>query len=127
MTRGIKTRFDILNERNEIITCQFQLSTFLNQLESFKNEKNKTIFFFVTLESLLNCVPYVLMCGRALRAYVLTCQRGLRAYVITCQLALCAYMLTLQRTLPAYLLTCQRMLRAYVLTMCLACLRAHML
>ena len=34
--------------------------------------------------SLLNCVPYVLTCQRALRAYVLTCQRALRAYVLTC-------------------------------------------
>ena len=34
--------------------------------------------------SLLNCVPYVLMCQRGLRAYVLTCQRALRACVLTC-------------------------------------------
>ena len=44
--------------------------------------------------SLLNWVPYVLMCKRGLRAYVLMCQRALRAYVLTCQRALRAYVLT---------------------------------
>ena len=32
------------------------------------------------LLSLLNCVPYLPTCQRALRAYVLTCQRVLRAF-----------------------------------------------
>ena len=36
-------KLDILNERNERITCQFQPFTFLNQFESFKNERNETI------------------------------------------------------------------------------------
>ena len=45
------------------------------------------------LTSLLNCVPYVLTCQRALRAYVFTCQRALRAYLLTCQRALRAYVL----------------------------------
>ena len=62
--------------------------------------------------SLLNSVPYVLTCQRALRAYVLTCQRALRAYMLTCQRALCAYVLTCQRALRAYVLRCQH---AYVL------------
>ena len=44
--------------------------------------------------SLLNCVPYVFTCQRALCAYVPTCQGALRAYMLTCQRALCAYVLT---------------------------------
>ena len=46
--QGIKTRLDALNERNKTITFQFQLSNFLNQLESFENERSKTVVFFVT-------------------------------------------------------------------------------
>ena len=60
-------------------------------------------YYFV--QSLLNCVPYVLTCQCALRAYALTWLRALGAYVLTCQ-----------RALRAYGLTCQRVLRAYVLT-----------
>ena len=48
------------------------------------------------LMSLLNCVPYVLTCQRALRAYVLTCQRTLLAYVLKCQRALRVHVLTCQ-------------------------------
>ena len=54
--------------------------------------------------SLLNCVPYVLPCQRALRAYVRTCQRVLCAYLLMC-------------------LACSR---AHV-PMCLACLRGYMI
>ena len=57
---------------------------------NFKNTHSDLIDF----RSLLNCVPYVLTCQRALRAYVLTCQRVLRAYVLTSQRALRAYVLT---------------------------------
>ena len=38
----------------------------------------------VNRTSLLNCVPYVLTCQRALRPYMLTCLRALRAYVLKC-------------------------------------------
>ena len=43
--KGINTRLDFLNEKNETIICQFQLSNFLNQFESLKNEINETIVF----------------------------------------------------------------------------------
>ena len=43
--KGINTRLDFLNEKNEAIICQFQLLNFLNQFESLKNEINKTIVF----------------------------------------------------------------------------------
>ena len=49
---------------------------------------------------ILNCVPYVLMGQRALRAYVLMCQRALRAYVPMC--------LTCLRANVPYVLTCSR-------------------
>ena len=58
--------------------------------------------------SLLNCVPYVLTCQRALRACMLTCQRVLRAYVLTCQHALRAYVLMCQSALRAYVQKCFR-------------------
>ena len=45
--------------------------------------------------SLLNFIPYVLMCQSALLAYVLTCQDVLPTYVLTCQ-----------RTLRTLALTC---------------------
>ena len=57
--------------------------------------------------SLLNCVPYVLACQRALRAYVPTFLACLRANV-------------------SCVLTCSRALRAHV-PMCLACLRGYMI
>ena len=75
--------------------------------------------------SLLNCVPYVFTCQRALCAYVPTCQGALRAYMLTCQRALCAYVLTclvcLRANVPCMfcMLMCQRALhalRAYVPT-----------
>ena len=72
------------------------------------------------LMSLLNCVPYVLTCQRALRAYVLTCQRTLLAYVLKCQRALRVHVLTCQLAWRAYVLKCQR---AYVFT----CERAYVL
>ena len=72
------------------------------------------------LMSLLNCVPYVLTCQRALRAYVLTYQRTLLAYVLKCQRALRVHVLTCQLAWRAYVLKCQR---AYVFT----CERAYVL
>ena len=57
------------------------------------------IFLMSNNISLLNCVPDVLSCQRALRAYVLTCQRVLRVYMLMYRL------------------------RTYVLTRCV--LRAH--
>ena len=100
--------------------------------------------------SLLNCVPYVPTCQRALRAYVpcvLTCSRP----NVSCMLTMCSganvscvlkcssanvfCVLTSSRALRANvpympcMLTCSRALyplRAYVLTF-LACLRAHVL
>ena len=41
----IEARLDILNERNETITCQFQLSKCLNQFEFFKIKTNETFVF----------------------------------------------------------------------------------
>ena len=55
--------------------------------------------------SLLNCMPYMLMCQRALRGYMLLCQSALHAYVLTCLRALCAYVLTCPRALHAYVLS----------------------
>ena len=64
----------------------------------------------ITILGLLNCVPYVLTCQRALRAQVLTCQRVLRAYVFT-----------YHRALHAYLPTCLACFSVHVPT-CLECL-----
>ena len=61
--------------------------------------------------SLLNCVPYVLTCQRALRAYVPRCQRALRAHVLTCFACLRGYVLTCLACLHAHVPTC---LRAHV-------------
>ena len=48
---------------------------------------------YMIFMSLLNCVPYVLTCPRALRAYVLTCLHALRAHVLTCLVCLRAHVL----------------------------------
>ena len=56
--------------------------------------------------SLLNCVPYVLTCRRALCVYVLTCQRVLPAYVLTCSRANVPCVLTCSRSHVPYVLTC---------------------
>ena len=72
-------------------------NVYIDKLHDTVNKYNNT--------SLLNCVPYVLTCQRALRAYVLTCQ--------------CALVLTCSRANVSYLLMCSRALRAlraYVLT-----------
>ena len=55
--------------------------------------------------SLLNCVPYMLMCQHALRGYMLLCQSTLHVYVLTFLHALCAYVLTCPRVLHAYVLS----------------------
>ena len=92
--------------------------------------------------SLLNCVPYVLTCQRALHAYVLTSSRANMPCVLTCSRAYVSCMLTcscvnvpcvltwLCVNLPcmfmcsrANVLTCSRALRAQVLK----CQRAYML
>ena len=76
---------------------------------------------YVTSQSLLNCVPYVLTCHRALHAYVLTCQRALRAYVLTCFTCLLANMSCVLKCSNPNVLMCLRAFCTYVLT-CFACL-----
>ena len=66
---------------------------------NFKN----TYLDLIDFRSLLNCVPYVLTCQRALRAYALTCQRFLRAYVLTSQRANVSCVLTCSRALRIYI------------------------
>ena len=66
--------------------------------------------------SLLNYVPYVLMCQRALRAHVstfLACSCANESCVLTCQRFLRA-LVPFVLTMPC-VLTCSRALRAYVL------------
>ena len=101
----------------------------------------------VLIESLLNCVPYVLASQRDLCAYVpcvltcshanvpcvLTCPRANVPCVLTCWRANVLCMLTwLRANMPclftcsrANMLMCSRALRAYVPT-CLTCLSAQM-
>ena len=88
--------------------------------------RNRKVIAKEFLTNLLNCVPCVLTCQRALRAFVLTCQRVLRTYVLTCQRALSTYVLTCRHLLRAYVLTWQRALRAYML-MFQRALRAYVL
>ena len=52
--------------------------------------------------SLLNSVPCVITCLRALRAQVLKCQRVMRVCMLMCQRALRALVLTYQRALSAF-------------------------
>ena len=98
--------------------------------------------------SLLNCVPYVLMCQRALRAYMPTCLACFGAHVPTCLACLRAHMPVCLACLRAQMPSCLACLRAHVpsclaylhahvsmcllcshvhVTMCLACLHAHMI
>ena len=82
----------------------------------------------VLIESLLNCVPYVLTCQRDLCAYVpcvLTCPRANVPCVLTCWRANMPCVLTWLRANMPCVFTCSRALRAYVPT-CLACLSAQM-
>ena len=72
------------------------------------------------IKSLLNCVPYMLTCQRALRA---TCLRADASYVLTCSCANTLCVLKCQRVSMPYVLTCQYALRAYVL-MCQRALHA---
>ena len=85
----------------------------------------ETVSCYDKIMSLLNCVPYVLTCQRALRAFVLTCQCALRAYVLTCQRVLRAYVPKCTACLHAHVPTCLACLRARVPTY-FACLRTHM-
>ena len=81
------------------------------------------LYEWLVIWSLLNCVPHVLTCQRALRASVLTRQLALRVYVFTYQRALYAHVLTCQRALCAHVLTCQCAKVPCVLT----CSRANVL
>ena len=83
--------------------------------------------------SLLNCVPYVLTCQRALSAYVPIYLACLHANVPTC--LTCIMCLECLRVLCAYMLMCLACLRAHMTCLaclcaqaptCHACLRAHM-
>ena len=63
------------------------------QLYQIWYEKSHSIWNF-KVSSLLNFVPYVLTCQRALRVFVSTYQRALRAHVLTCQHVLRAHVPT---------------------------------
>ena len=87
-TKTIPTNF---HEKN--ITCKIQNCYIL------------LVFLLIAialLMSLLNCVPYVLMCQCALCAYVPTCLKCLRACMPTCLACLRAHMPTCLACLCAY-------------------------
>ena len=73
------------------------------------------------LLSLLNCVPYLPTCQRALRAYVPRCLACLRAHVPMGLACLRVYVPTCLACLRVYVPTCLACflcLRSYVLTWC---------
>ena len=92
----------------EISQNYFLIKSHATSLQLHKKETLAQVFpgeFCEISKSLLNCVPFVLACQRALRVYVLTYLRALRLYVLMCL-----------RALRAHVLTCQCVLRVYMLT-----------